>query len=108
MTLFGILFYAGLFRPELRSQFPVWVSRAFLGVSMLRLLATIAIWHWLKEGVVTYVLLTLVVIAISFSIGLRSTIGSVAGIALLLYLVREKWGHMHWLLAPANNRWRGP
>jgi|SRR5215469_15815289 len=104
----SITFYAGLYGTAFRSQIPIWVSRVFLAVATLRLLATIAIWCWFKEGVVAFVLLTLVAMPISVSIGYPSAIGSLIGIALLLYLVRDKWGYMRWLAAPANNRWRGP
>jgi hypothetical protein len=90
------------------SPLPVWVMRTLLVVSILRLAATIAIWCWLRLGVVLYVTLTLLVIPITFSHGYKSTVLSLFGIALLVYLVRDKWQHMRWSVLPANNRWRGP
>jgi hypothetical protein len=110
LSIFGIVFWSGASRPELASQIPLplWVSHAFLVMSIFRLLATIAIWYWFREGVITYVILTLVAIPIAASVGFLSTIVSLIGIALLLFLVRDKWGRMRWLLAPPNNRWRDP
>jgi hypothetical protein len=108
VALFGIALDARLFSVVPNSPFPVWMIRTFLLVSILRLAAAIAIWCWLRLGVVLYVTLTLLVIPITFSHGYKSTVFSLFGIALLVYLVRDKWQHMRWSVLPANNRWSGP
>lgn len=108
LSAFAIATYGGLMGDTLLRQFPRWTVTTFLVVACLRLVAIIAIWYWIKEGVVGYVLLTLIVIPLSYAVGIRSTILSLLGIALLVYLVRNKWAHMRWVIAPANNRWSGP
>jgi hypothetical protein len=107
-SLFGIAVDTGLFGIVPTYLFPTWMLRTFLFVSILRLAATIAIWCWLRVGVVLYVALTLLVIPITLSYGYKSSVLSLIGIALLVYLVRDKWQHMRWAVLPANNRWRVP
>ena len=108
LSVFTVTFYAGLWGAAFASRFPLWVIRNFLVISIMRLLATVAIWYWLKEGVITYVILTIAGIAISCLIGKPWTIGSVLGIALLAYLLRRKWHQMRWLVLPANQRLERP
>jgi len=108
LSAFSIAVYSGILDSAATSQFSLFVRRVLLGVSTLRFLAIIAIWCWLKEGVVTYVVLTLVVIPLMVSLGFPSTAGSLIAVAVLISLVWGKWTSMRWLLAPANNRWRGP
>ena len=108
LSVLTVTFYAGFWGAAFASRFPSWVMRSFLVISILRLLATVAIWYWLKEGIIPYVILTIAGIAISSLIGKTSTIGSVLGIALLPYLLRGKWHQMQWFVLPANQRLERP
>jgi hypothetical protein len=74
--------------------------RTFLIVAILRLIATIAIWYWLRLGVVLYAALTFLVLPITLSQGYKSTVISPLGVALLVYLIRRKWPYMRWGLLP--------
>ena len=106
-SLLTIAFYAGLFGLALLSALPAWMVHTFLIVAILRLIAAIAIWYWLRLGVVLYAALTLLALPIALSQGYRSTALSPLGVALLVYLVRRKWSHMRWNPLPPNSRWSG-
>jgi hypothetical protein len=90
-SLLSIAFYAGMYGITTRNLLPVWMVRTFLAVSILRFVATIAIWLWLRLGLVLYVVLTMVALPMTLSLGYRSTVFSLVGVALLGYLVRHKW-----------------
>jgi len=103
-SLFSIIYYSGLFGFVLPPRFPGWIMRTFLVVSILRLTAAIAIWYWLRVGVVLYAALTLSVLPITLSQGSKLSLFSLLGVALLIYLVRRKWPYMRWTLLPPDNR----
>jgi len=101
LAAFSIGTYTLMWNTMLR-QFPAWVVVVLLAASCLRLVAVIAIWNWIREGVVGYALLTVVVIPVTYTAGYRSTIVSLLGIALLAYLIRNRWADMRWALRSSN------
>lgn len=107
-SLFSIAYYAGLIGTAYKTPFPAWIMRTFLFASVLRLASIMAIWCWLRFGVVLYVLLTLVVVPVFLIHGYYSAAWSSAGIVLLVYLVRHKWQQMRWGVLPPNFRSSGP
>src|SRR5882724_8300792 len=108
MAVVATVAYVLMLIGSLPSALPHAVLGVLLAACLLRDVSAVAIWLWIKEGVILYVFLTLVVIPLTYSLGFRSSAISVVGVGILMVLIWDKWPSMRWLLVPANHRWRGP
>ena len=108
IPLVGVVIYVRMLTGDLPSVLPPTIVAILLCVCILRVVAAIAIWLWIREGVILYGLLTLFAIPVMYSQGFKSSPASLLGVALLVFLVWNKWPFMRWLLLPANQRLERP
>src|SRR5262245_61182026 len=75
---------------------PRWYVAVLMGLICVRLLSIVAIWFWSKLGVVVFAAATAVTAWLAYSIDQRGSMVGVLMLVLLLFLLKNKWQHMHW------------
>jgi hypothetical protein len=102
--VYGLISYAQWLHAGLQTALLPPLSDTLIAVSALRMVAGVAIWCWIRDGVVLFVLLTVLVMAMLYVQGVTTSALSLVGVALLSVLIRNRWRDMRWLLRPRGNR----
>jgi hypothetical protein len=78
------------------AAYPTWAGYTLRATVFLRLPSLVAIYLWSRSGVVGYVLLSAIEMAVGVALGFQQDLLGIIGVILLVALVWPKWQFMSW------------